>query len=176
MRRMPLTPSERRALLWLLSVLMGGSTVHVFRQWRYSDTITPQSGEALRRQLLAVDSAQRSERQGSARRAGGSGRRRKQRSDAPLLADVAATQSTRASEPRAPTPVDVDRADSAALEGLPRIGPALAARIVNDRASKGPYGSIGALERVRGIGPKMAAALAPLVTFSGTPRPSPVQR
>ena len=70
----------------------------------------------------------------------------------------------------------MDRADSAALERLPRIGPALAARIVADRVAKGAYGSLGGLQRVRGIGPKLAKSLETLVTFSGIPRPSPVQR
>lgn len=73
-------------------------------------------------------------------------------------------------------PVDLDRADSAALERLPRIGPALAARIVADRSAKGPYGSLEGFQRVRGIGPKLAKSLETLVTFSGISRPSPVQR
>jgi DNA uptake protein ComE-like DNA-binding protein len=73
-------------------------------------------------------------------------------------------------------PVDVDLADSAALERLPRIGPALAARIVSDRGARGPFGSLAGLERVRGIGPKLVQLLGPLVTFSGIPRPSTVQR
>jgi competence protein ComEA len=65
-------------------------------------------------------------------------------------------------------PIDLDHAGAAELELLPRIGPALAARIVADRAAKGPFGSLEALEkRVRGIGPAMAKALSPLVTFSG---------
>jgi len=73
-------------------------------------------------------------------------------------------------------PVDLDRADSAALERLPRIGPALAARIVADRRSHGDFGSLEALQRVRGIGPKLAQLLRPHVTFSGMPSPSPVPR
>jgi len=73
-------------------------------------------------------------------------------------------------------PVDLDRADSAALERLPRIGPALAARIVADRRNHGDFGSLEALQRVRGIGPKLAQLLQAHVTFSGTPRPSPVPR
>ncbi|MDZ7631298.1 MAG: helix-hairpin-helix domain-containing protein [Gemmatimonadaceae bacterium] len=72
--------------------------------------------------------------------------------------------------------VDVDRADVVALERLPRIGPALAARIVADREARGAYGSVEALQRVRGIGPKLAGALRGHVTFSGIPRPSTVQR
>lgn len=46
-------------------------------------------------------------------------------------------------------PVDVNRAALAELESLPRIGPALARRIVEGR----PYIDVDALERVRGIGP-----------------------
>ncbi len=46
-------------------------------------------------------------------------------------------------------PVDVNRASLAELESLPRIGPALARRIVDGR----PYADVDALLRVRGIGP-----------------------
>ena len=72
--------------------------------------------------------------------------------------------------------MDVDLVDATELERLPRIGPALAARIVADRAAKGPYGSIEELQRVRGIGPKLAQLLRAHVTFSGKPRPSSVPR
>ncbi|MBA3673160.1 MAG: helix-hairpin-helix domain-containing protein [Gemmatimonadaceae bacterium] len=63
--------------------------------------------------------------------------------------------------------VDVDRASAAELEALPRIGRTLAARIVANRDSAGPFGSLERLGRVKGIGPAMLALLAPLVTFSG---------
>ncbi len=66
--------------------------------------------------------------------------------------------------------VDVDRADVGELERLPRIGPALARRIVEDRAARGPFGRIEALDRVPGVGPGMLAVLRPHVSFSGTPR------
>ncbi|MBX3132116.1 MAG: helix-hairpin-helix domain-containing protein [Gemmatimonadaceae bacterium] len=68
-------------------------------------------------------------------------------------------------------PVDVDRADAAELETLPGIGPALARRIVEDRAEHGSFGGLSGLQQVRGIGPALAAKLAPRVTFSGPPRP-----
>jgi hypothetical protein len=80
---------------------------------------------------------------------------------------------TRAAKPKAPAaPVDVDRATASELEALPRIGPALAKRIVEDRELRGPFGSLDGFQRVRGVGPAMAAALSASVTFSGTPRPS----
>jgi competence protein ComEA len=65
-------------------------------------------------------------------------------------------------------PIDVDRAGTKELEHLPRIGPALATRIVTEREARGPFGSLDALDqRVKGIGPAMVAALRPFVTFSG---------
>lgn len=49
--------------------------------------------------------------------------------------------------------IDLNSATPAELELLPRIGPALAARIVEDRQTRGPYRSLEDLDRVRGIGP-----------------------
>ena len=71
-----------------------------------------------------------------------------------------------------PAPIDIDLASARTIERLPRIGPALAQRIVADRDAHGPFGSLDALTRVRGIGPGITRAIAPLVTFTGTPRPS----
>ena len=67
--------------------------------------------------------------------------------------------------------VDVDRAEVAELERLPRVGPALARRIVDDRAANGPFGSLEGLSRVSGIGPGMTRGLERKVVFSGTARP-----
>lgn len=66
--------------------------------------------------------------------------------------------------------VDVDRADAAELERLPRVGPALARRIVDDRDTNGPFGSLDVLARVSGIGPAMRRDLERWATFSGVPR------
>ncbi|MGQ0649248.1 MAG: ComEA family DNA-binding protein [Gemmatimonadaceae bacterium] len=71
-------------------------------------------------------------------------------------------------------PVHLDRASAAELEGLPGIGPALARRIVEDREKVGPFGSLSALQRVKGVGKRLAERLAPLVTFGFTGRPSSV--
>lgn len=73
-------------------------------------------------------------------------------------------------------PLDLDRATAAEIERLPRIGPVLAARIVADRDSLGPFGSLEGLMRVRGIGPATARVLASYVTFSLSPRPSGADR
>ncbi|HEX7079062.1 MAG TPA: helix-hairpin-helix domain-containing protein [Candidatus Eisenbacteria bacterium] len=58
-----------------------------------------------------------------------------------------------------PASIDVDRADPAALVRLPGIGPAIAARIVADRASRGPFGGPDGLLRVPGIGRKTLAKI-----------------
>jgi competence protein ComEA len=50
--------------------------------------------------------------------------------------------------------MDLNRADAAALEIIPGIGPSLAKRIIADRSSRGPFERIEDLERVRGIGPR----------------------
>lgn len=62
--------------------------------------------------------------------------------------------------------VDLDTAGPDELAALPWIGAGLAARIVSDRAIRGPFGSLAALQRVRGIGPGLAARIAPFVRFS----------
>lgn len=55
--------------------------------------------------------------------------------------------------------VSLNRASMASLEGLPGVGPALAARIVAGR----PYRSAAELDRIKGIGPKTVEKLAPLI-------------
>jgi hypothetical protein len=65
------------------------------------------------------------------------------------------------------SPLDLDRATVEEIDRLPRVGPALARRIVASRDSAGPFGSLQGLERVKGIGAATLKQLAPLVTFSG---------
>lgn len=60
--------------------------------------------------------------------------------------------------------IPVNRADSAALVGLPGIGPVLAARIVAYRDSAGPFREIADLVAVKGIGPATLARIEDLVT------------
>jgi competence protein ComEA len=66
-------------------------------------------------------------------------------------------------------PVDLDRATAQEIDVLPWVGPALAGRIVANRDSFGPFGSLEALGRVKGIGSATRKRLAALVTFSGVP-------
>jgi competence protein ComEA len=61
-------------------------------------------------------------------------------------------------------PINVNRADAAALDQLPGIGPVLAERIVADRAENGPFARVEDLERVPGIGPALVARLVGIAT------------
>jgi competence protein ComEA len=172
---MSLTSGERQALTWLLAVVLVGVAVRLSTRLGEAGAATPGAGAALRRQLVAVDSAQRAQRQRerSGRQRGAAQRRAAPRREASDRSEPGGA-ALRRHLPTLPT-VDVNVADSATLERLPRIGPALAARIVADRQQRGPFGSLDALQRVRGIGPKLAASLATFVTFTGTPRPTSAQ-
>ena len=61
--------------------------------------------------------------------------------------------------------IDPNHADAATLELLPGIGPATAAKIIADRAERGPFQSAGDLERISGIGPKTVEGIGPWVRF-----------
>lgn len=60
--------------------------------------------------------------------------------------------------------VNLNTADVAALDTLPRVGPAIAARIIEWREANGRFTSVDDLLAVPGIGDKMLATLRELVT------------
>lgn len=64
--------------------------------------------------------------------------------------------------------VDVDRASAQELERLPRVGPAMARRIIDERDAHGPFGSLEGLKRVPGIGPATLKGFERTTAFSGT--------
>lgn len=59
--------------------------------------------------------------------------------------------------PPAGARIDLNRASPAQLESLSGIGPALAARIIEDRSVNGPFETPEAVTRVRGIGARSLA-------------------
>jgi competence protein ComEA len=69
--------------------------------------------------------------------------------------------------------LDPDRASAAEWERLPGIGPALAARIVEDRAARGPFRGPEGLRRVRGIGRKTVDRLRPFLRQAPADSASP---
>ncbi len=60
--------------------------------------------------------------------------------------------------------VNLNTATAADLDTLPRIGPAMAQRILDYRAAEGRFASIDDLRNVTGIGDKTFAALKDLIT------------
>ena len=54
-----------------------------------------------------------------------------------------------------------NRSTEEQLEALPKVGPALAKRILEGR----PYRSLADLDAVKGIGPSLLRTLEPLVSF-----------
>ncbi|TQL47821.1 competence protein ComEA [Homoserinimonas aerilata] len=60
--------------------------------------------------------------------------------------------------------VNLNTADAAALETLPRVGPAMAARIIDWRETNGRFATVEDLQAVSGVGEKTFAALKDLVT------------
>src|SRR5881275_824382 len=69
--------------------------------------------------------------------------------------------------------VDLDRADVTEITRLPRVGPALAQRIVAWRDQHGPFGSLARFDSVPGVGPRLVESLRPYVKFSGQIPPPP---
>ena len=142
------TPGERKALLFLGTVLVLGGGVRVARAIGSDDTVEPSAKAALERQIAAVDSVRKS------------GKRKKGRKPRQPQAVIV------------PAIVDMDVATAEQIETLRGIGPSLARRIVADRDTLGPFGSLDGLQRVKGVGPKLAQRIDSSVTFSLLPRPS----
>ncbi|HEY3288001.1 MAG TPA: helix-hairpin-helix domain-containing protein [Gemmatimonadaceae bacterium] len=169
------TPAERQALLFFAAVAALGVGVNAWRAARGGERVIAGSPGDLAAQIARVDSVAAASPSREAGRAALKKRNAERAARKPRLEPAA-----RLPDPvippvfRPPSPVsptDLDLASVASIESLPRIGPALAKRIVANRDSFGPFGSMDGLQRVRGIGPAMAKALGDRVTFSGVPRP-----
>jgi competence ComEA-like helix-hairpin-helix protein len=68
-------------------------------------------------------------------------------------------------KPAADFPIPVNSAPARVLQALPRIGPAMADRILKHRIEHGPFMGPEDLLAVRGIGPKTLERLLPLIIF-----------
>ncbi len=80
-----------------------------------------------------------------------------------VVAGSAPTPVTSLGGGTAAAPVDINRADAAALESLPGVGPATAAAIVAHRDTHGPFRTVEGLLDVRGIGPAKLDQVRPFV-------------
>jgi competence protein ComEA len=71
----------------------------------------------------------------------------------------------RAAERQYDFKIDLNACNRLELEHLPGIGPKLAERILQSREEEGPFASPRDLLRVKGIGPKLLAKMAPYLAF-----------
>lgn len=76
----------------------------------------------------------------------------------------ARTLTASGSAQKGSTPVNINTATAEELQSLPRIGPAMAQRIIAWREAHGGFRSVNELDAVPGIGPSMLENLRPLVT------------
>jgi DNA uptake protein ComE-like DNA-binding protein len=142
------TPAERKALVFFSAVIALGASTRAYRTLRSHSPADLKSRSALELQIQAADSARRA------------GFRKGKH------------QHLVKSPPKPAGPVDMDVAEVSEIESLRNIGPTLARRIVADRDSFGPFGSMEGLSRVKGIGPSMVVKLGSSVTFSLVQRPT----
>ena len=61
--------------------------------------------------------------------------------------------------------INVNRANEGDLESIPGVGPSLAAKIIKDRESNGPFASVDDLTRVSGIGEKKLESMREFITI-----------
>ena len=142
------TPAERKALLFFSGVLLLGASTRGYKALHSRSPTSAGARQALEHQIKAADSA---------RRAGLRKPKKEKKQKTP---------------PKPSGKVDLDVATEQEIESLRHIGPTLAKRIVADRDSFGPFGSLEGLRRVKGVGPSMVAKLDSAVTFSLFPRPT----
>jgi competence protein ComEA len=182
------TPAEKRALVFLSALLTMGAGVRATSALRAAPPPPSAAARAdLHRQIVAVDSAdsvlRASPKRHRSKRPRSIGVSSSGPADVPLhdsvpvprkrkSAKLAAVGQPRDMGSSPGGPVDLDRAQEWEILALPKVGPALARRIIANRDSLGPFGSIDELRRVKGVGPALADAIAPYVTFSLQPRQS----
>ena len=83
-----------------------------------------------------------------------------------LLVTIVTPALAAASEASSNDKINLNTAESAQLELLPRVGPALAKRIIEFRDKNGSFKSTEELMLVRGIGEKTFELMKPYLTIS----------
>ena len=137
---MAATPQERLALGVAALLLAGGATARVIRTDPPVSALTnPPSVEASASRLAAQ------------------------------VEDSVARAERRRTPLAAGERLDPNTADADELDRLPRVGPALAARIVEWRQARGPFRTLADLDSVPGVGPALLANVAPHLTLPAAP-------
>lgn len=137
---MAMTPQERLALGVVALLLAGGATVRALRT------------EPVPAELAGAPAAEAS---------------------ASRLAAQVADSVERAERRRAPLAegerIDPNTATADELDRLPKVGPALAQRIVDWRTSHGPFRSMADLDSVPGVGPALLRDAGPHLALAPAP-------
>ncbi len=83
-----------------------------------------------------------------------------------IAGDSLSTVAMASASPAGSHAININTAGATELQRLPRIGPAIAGRIIEYRTTRGPFGKVDDLVRVAGIGPKTLENLRPLITVA----------
>jgi competence protein ComEA len=85
-----------------------------------------------------------------------------------ILVALVATAVARTAESSQPSEVvNINTASSEELQLLPRVGPALAGRIIEFREANGPFQTVDEILAVKGIGENSFEKLKPYIVTSG---------
>ena len=160
------TASERKGLAIVAAIAALGVVARVIKAREARPHATAAEMLALDSQIARVRAARAASKGGTAR----------SRSQSRVGESRTTRQGSQTTGDTARVLVDLDTASLLTIEGLPWIGPSLAARIVESRERCGPFGSMEALTRVYGIGEGMSRRLSPYVTFSTPSRPMDAER
>jgi len=126
------TPQERKALLFLVMVLVVGSGITLYK--KYHSDFAPELLLKPKQNVVESNLSQQ---------------------DLNLVADTSTNLLKEASPPQIPAEkirqVNLNSATQAELESLPSIGPVLAKRIIEYRNLKGGFKTIEEIKQVKGI-------------------------
>lgn len=139
------TPQERKALLFLVMVLVLGSGITLYK--KYHSDFAPEL--ILKPKAKVVES-------------------NLSQPDLNLVADTSTALPKETSPPMIPAEkirqVNLNSATQEELESLPSIGPVLAKRIIEYRNLKGGFKSIEEVKQVHGIGNKIFGKIKNYIT------------
>lgn len=177
------TAGERRILLFLTALGLLGAGVRAASLSSVKSSIltknttkntgsTKQNSTGAQRALAAQRAAVDSARQ-SGRLSRQSPRKTTQSTTKTTTKNPTKPQPPKPKPDQSSFPININLATAAELEALPRIGPAMAKRIIEHRSKVGSFLQLEDLRHIRGIGPATLTILKPLVTFST--RHSPLQ-
>jgi competence protein ComEA len=175
------TPSEQKALAFVAIVVLLGGAVRAVRAGA-PPVSTPLEQQALARQATAAESAAATQK-GARKRGVRLARPKRGAGPREIGGVVGVPLGAPVEQGRAPSadgfpppqpPIDTDVRDNRSVhEKTVHGGAQLSHRIVARRDSFGPFGSMQALRKVKGVGPATIERLTPLVTFSGRPSSPP---